>query len=330
MNKLKSKIMETYFFDSPYDFLNIPKEVDPQLQSLIFLMSECIGVKRRAKHKYTPMIIASMFGAQKAITKLIERGALHDQTCEFGMNALHYASFFGRLESSRILLQQKNTDVNTQDQLGNTALIFAATHGSVELVQILLKHGADVDLKDMDDNPALFYAHPSCATLITGHQAQKQLEYIKKNGEMTVEGFWQTTTETFRTNFAQNKIAHEFLFEGNMFVISRFKGISIFYKCLDNMEEIEFSYNMDSWKQRENALKKKMNKSGALLEFYLVVEEPDEVTIRGQEIKIQNISYDELEFKVFSTREERLKLRMREDKKIGVDEFFRLYQQQKI
>jgi hypothetical protein len=96
------------------------------------------------------------------------------------------------------------------------------------------------------------------------------------------------------------------------------------------MEEIEFSYNMDSWKQRENALKKKMNKSGALLEFYLVVEEPDEVTIRGQEIKIQNISYDELEFKVFSTREERLKLRMREDKKIGVDEFFRLYQQQKI
>jgi ankyrin repeat protein len=60
---------------------------------------------------------------------------------------------------------------------GGTALIYAAIRGSVEVVQVLLQHGADVNARDRDSKTALTYAvergHQDIARLITGSRGMR-------------------------------------------------------------------------------------------------------------------------------------------------------------
>ncbi|MGB3863606.1 MAG: ankyrin repeat domain-containing protein [Candidatus Aminicenantaceae bacterium] len=49
-----------------------------------------------------------------------------------------------------------------------TALMFAAGEGQLEVVQILLKHGADPSLKDVDGDTALVFAQRNGHAQVTG------------------------------------------------------------------------------------------------------------------------------------------------------------------
>ena len=42
------------------------------------------------------------------------------------------------------------TDINLKDEYGQTALMFAAREGHIEIVSLLLMNSADVDVKDND------------------------------------------------------------------------------------------------------------------------------------------------------------------------------------
>jgi ankyrin repeat protein len=54
---------------------------------------------------------------------------------------------FGGDNKGVVRLLDSGVDVNTRDSAGNTALIFAANQGNVELVSILLFRGADPNIK---------------------------------------------------------------------------------------------------------------------------------------------------------------------------------------
>ena len=59
------------------------------------------------------------------------------------------------------LLVEHGADVNAQDNDGYTALLVAAMLGDVEVVRLLVEHGADVNAQDNDGRTALTY----CQTL---------------------------------------------------------------------------------------------------------------------------------------------------------------------
>jgi hypothetical protein len=68
-----------------------------------------------------------------------------------GMTPLHGAAFSGNLEVVRILIEYDPADINARDEDGSTPLLFASQcqdfkDGSV--LQLLLEHGADVNVQD--------------------------------------------------------------------------------------------------------------------------------------------------------------------------------------
>ena len=69
------------------------------------------------------------------------------------------------------LLLERKTDPNIADLDEHfTALMHAAAEGNIEVVQVLLAHGADPALKDIDGDNAEFFAreagHTAVADLI--------------------------------------------------------------------------------------------------------------------------------------------------------------------
>jgi hypothetical protein len=88
--------------------------------------------------------------------------------------ALHAASFRGRLQVVRYLLQH-GVDVNVRDSGNDTSLLLASWKGHRDVVQCLLEHGADVDLRDYlfntPLNMAASWGHVDAVQLLLEHNA---------------------------------------------------------------------------------------------------------------------------------------------------------------
>ena len=89
---------------------------------------------------------------------LLEKGAAVDNKDASGRTALMYASSGPFAETVELLLDE-GAQVNVQGTLeGFTALMTAAAEGQIDVVRILLVHGADPTLKDKDGDTAKSFA----------------------------------------------------------------------------------------------------------------------------------------------------------------------------
>lgn len=76
-----------------------------------------------------------------------------------GTTTLNKELALGRLDKARALLGQKNVDVNeAQLGTGTTPLMYAVSHGDVELVRALLRRGAKTGVRDSKGYTAADYA----------------------------------------------------------------------------------------------------------------------------------------------------------------------------
>ena len=71
---------------------------------------------------------------------------------------LQYAAGTGGLKVIQSLLDTFHCSINEQNDSGETALHFAAANGQRDAVILLLKYGANVDLRDGEGANALFHA----------------------------------------------------------------------------------------------------------------------------------------------------------------------------
>jgi ankyrin repeat protein len=74
-----------------------------------------------------------------------------------GRGALHYCALFDGIEMARVLLAQPGIDVDCKanDEGRNTPLLFAATFGSSDVADLLIKGDADFELADADGRSPL-------------------------------------------------------------------------------------------------------------------------------------------------------------------------------
>ncbi len=71
-------------------------------------------------------------------------------------------------------LLARGADVNAVDAEGRSALHYAAQHGDIELAELLLAHGADIEARGNDSTPlmwALFCGEPEFAIHLLQHGA---------------------------------------------------------------------------------------------------------------------------------------------------------------
>ena len=70
----------------------------------------------------------------------------------------HLCSSVGETEALSLLLQINCEHINDRDKYGHTALILAARDGHSTSVDILIQHGADLNIKSHTYTTALMYA----------------------------------------------------------------------------------------------------------------------------------------------------------------------------
>ena len=93
---------------------------------------------------------------------------------EMGCTALHFAAFEGHTDLVRLLLQH-DANVSVRDNNGRTALHFTAAKGYVKIAELLLKHDADAYIADDSGNTASDYAefheHYELLRLLRSHNS---------------------------------------------------------------------------------------------------------------------------------------------------------------
>lgn len=86
-------------------------------------------------------------GDEPAVTKLLAHNPrlVHSREKSRGLTPLHVAAAYGRLRVVQILLKH-GADVNAKDNLGSTPLFYAVGRNQTGVAQLLLTHGAKADV----------------------------------------------------------------------------------------------------------------------------------------------------------------------------------------
>jgi ankyrin repeat protein len=99
-------------------------------------------------------ITALKQGDTKQLQKLIDRGFDINTKFPYGLSMLHSAAYYGSPEIVELLLKN-GADVNAQNEDGLTVLCCSA---NAEVMAVLLRHGADVNVQNNKGRTALDYA----------------------------------------------------------------------------------------------------------------------------------------------------------------------------
>lgn len=95
-------------------------------------------------------------GSLELVEYLLAKGATHDNANDI-RTPLCEAATFKKIDIVKILLAH-GADVNRPDKLENTALFYSCREKSLEITDLLLQAGADVNIEDSDYETALVYA----------------------------------------------------------------------------------------------------------------------------------------------------------------------------
>ncbi len=96
--------------------------------------------------------MAAKCGRVPVVRVLLEAGADPNETDIKGLGALHHAILTNVVENVQMLVTNKRTKIDLQDQDEATPLVLAAkmSHADTTSLQLLLDHSANAALADMD------------------------------------------------------------------------------------------------------------------------------------------------------------------------------------
>ncbi len=145
---------------------------DGQLDEVERIVAAGVDVDVADSDYRTPVMFAAFNGHSAVVAFLHEHGAVINTKDINGRTPLLYASS-GPFPGTVDYLLKNGAEVDIQGTLeGFTALMTAAAEGQVDVVRVLLEHGADKDLEDKDGDTALSFArqngHSEVIELLTG------------------------------------------------------------------------------------------------------------------------------------------------------------------
>lgn len=128
------------------------------LQTVKQLLSGNTDVTSTDEDGRTALMLASYNGYTDIAKMLVKSGSKVNALDKEGRSALMYASTGNFPETVSLLLNNK-AKINIADTKEHfTALMYAASEGQTKVAEILLRHGADPSMKDIDGDSALSFA----------------------------------------------------------------------------------------------------------------------------------------------------------------------------
>lgn len=128
---------------------------EPSLKVLAVLIDwPKVNVEPRNPHDESPLMLASLQGLTEICQQLIDKGADVNKP---GWAPLHYAATHGHLAVMRLLLDN-DAYIDAASPNGTTPLMMAAQYGTPDAVKLLLEAGADPLLKNEQNLSALDFA----------------------------------------------------------------------------------------------------------------------------------------------------------------------------
>lgn len=126
------------------------------------------------------LLEAALQGHVKTLTFLLDHGVdVNFQDEQYGASALHAAAQGGREEIVKLLLK-RGADVNLKSKEGNTPLMAAAYNHHESVVRILVTAGAEVNIQNQADETALSLAREERQEGIIQHLLNAGARDIKK------------------------------------------------------------------------------------------------------------------------------------------------------
>jgi len=122
-------------------------------------------VTNRLKQKYNQANYNALFSDQTLILAIQNKDKrlflLHEMnyTLPGKRQPLHIAIYYNQIDLIKHICDHQNTNINAQDENGNTPLMFAAQRNNIEIINLLLHHGADPDINNLENKTA--YDHTS-------------------------------------------------------------------------------------------------------------------------------------------------------------------------
>lgn len=138
-------------------------------------------------HKQTPLHIASRKGHADVVELLLRNNAASNLQDDEGNTPLHYAA---NMQTAQVLLSSTyRTNPNIPNRRGLTPLHVAAAGGSVGIVDLLIRNGAQHDIMDDQGQTAFHVAaangHTSVALVLLHEQEPRAQKLHKKKARKT-------------------------------------------------------------------------------------------------------------------------------------------------
>ena len=133
--------------------------MEGDMAAVVELLAKGADVNTKGRYSgWTPLILAAKRGETELVNFLLSYGAdVNEKSDVRNRTAIMEAARNRKIETVKALLTA-DPDVDAVDWEGYTVLMFAAVSGQSDIVDILLNHGADVNLRTKVGSSALMMA----------------------------------------------------------------------------------------------------------------------------------------------------------------------------
>ena len=163
------------------------------LDSVELLLQHGADIEAKTSFGHTPLLSSVRWDRIEVTKFLIDKGANVNPTTELGRTPLIISAIEGNPELARLFLDC-DADISIKDKnYKRTALHFAALYGQLDIVDALVKKGANINERDAAGKTPLDYAnqygHGKVAKLLKSSGAQGEIDskhfgfspYLKKD-----------------------------------------------------------------------------------------------------------------------------------------------------